>query len=197
MRSPRPRATWRIGWRSRRSSAWPPDSIEHIETRSLRWPGYESAIECHLFRFAVGPVPHRISGFAIVGPVTWALIADFSDWPADDIFAAFAGWHAEHEETRKLEPDDLSEDEQALAASLLKRRVVGRLFGISYSPAWDTFSARCMSWRRRGGEEMPVWSSSTIERPNWYPSGATSQPLGPTEAYYIHKGRSILRTFNP
>ena len=30
----------------------------------------------------------------------------------------------------------------------------------------------------------------------WYPQRGASRPMGPTEAYYLYKGRKILAAFN-
>ena len=82
----------------------PPGEMELIESRRQYWPGFEDPQECYLFRFTYNVPVGRLSNVGIAGPLTAAFTADMANLPADDIYAAFAGWHAEHDEIYEVPP---------------------------------------------------------------------------------------------
>ncbi len=61
------------------------------------------------------------SGVAIAGPLTHAFKADSADLPPDDIYAAFAGWHAEHAEIRETLAEELSDAQRKRWATVRQR----------------------------------------------------------------------------
>ncbi len=173
-----------------------PQAIELVDTRRLFWPGYPDEVESYLFRYQYA-VPHGyFSNVGIAGPLTHALRADLADLPPGDIYAAYAGWHAEHPEIQELPADNLPHDVldrwddvqcRLIAAGYDAPELVkvGRFFHD------EVFVAAAS----RGGNTGAVVADRL--RLEWYPAGHTRRPLGPTEAYYIHKGRKLLRSFNP
>jgi hypothetical protein len=174
----------------------PPHRVELIDTRRLYWPGYDEPVDCRLFAYEYRLRDGTLGGVGIVGPVTYSLAADLEDLPPDDIYAAFAGWQAEHEELQETPAADLPDWKrknlmlrlaplEAEGYHDLKLLQVGHFFGEEILIA---------SARRGDALGTVVLDADQV---SWYPAGATRRPIGPTEAYYIHKGRKLLKAFNP
>jgi hypothetical protein len=174
----------------------PPTRCELIDTRTQHWPGYEAPVACYLFRFTYERGAASYTNIGIAGPLPHAFIADLSDLPPADIYAAFAGWQAEHEEIYEVEADAWSE-EQRRAAELLERR----LRGSGYEAIQPVALAHVFGHRAlvavaslRGESGVAVVDADQLQ---WRPHAGSRRPLGPREAYYIYVGRQLLRAFNP
>lgn len=173
-----------------------PQAIELVDARRLFWPGFPDEVDSYLFRYQYALPQGHFSNVGIAGPLTFALRADLADLPPADIYAAYAGWHAEHPEIRETSAGNLPHDVLDRWDDLQCRLIaagyetpelvkVGRFFED------EVFVASAS----RGGHAGAVVADRA--RLEWYPAGHTRRPLGPTEAYYIHKGRKLLRSFNP
>ena len=79
----------------------PPSKLELLNNRELYWPSYEHPVQCYLFRFTYGTDP-AYSNVGIAGPVNHVFPNNIESLTLDDIYAAFAGWHAVHEEIYQL-----------------------------------------------------------------------------------------------
>ena len=79
-----------------------------VDARTQFWPGYEEPVRCYLFRYAYRFAAGEYSNVAIAGPLVHAFAADLSDLPPDDIYAAYAGWHVEHESIYEVPVDALA-----------------------------------------------------------------------------------------
>lgn len=173
-----------------------PTSISLVDSRRLAWPGYVEPIDCYLFRYECRWPQGELAGVAVAGPVTYTLSADLADLSPDDIYASFAGWHAEHEEIYEIDADRLSGAQRHTAGRMLDVARQGGYQSIELVKLGYFFGeAEAVATARRG----QISGAIIVDRQSvhWYPRGATSRPVGPSEAYYIHKGRKILRTFNP
>lgn len=173
-----------------------PQATELVDTRRLAWPGLPDAVDCFLFRYQYALPQGQFSNVGITGPVTCALRADLADLPPVDIYAAYAGWQAEHPEIQESAADALTFDQQdrwddvqcrLIAAGYDAPQLVklGKFFGD------EVFVATAV----RGGQPGTVVADR--QKLEWYPAGHTRRPLGAAEAYFIHKGRKLLRSFNP
>lgn len=173
-----------------------PQAIELVDSRRLFWPGFPEEVDSYLFRYQYALPQGHFSNVGVAGPLTHALKADLADLPPTDIYAAYAGWHAEHPEIQETAAGSLSHDVLDRWDDLQCRLIaagydapelvkVGRFFND------EVFVASAS----RGGHAGAVVADRL--RLEWYPAGHTRRPLGPTEAYYIHKGRKLLRSFNP
>jgi hypothetical protein len=173
----------------------PPAACEWIESRCLSWPGYEDPVDCHLFRFHYQFGDAQYTNVGIAGPVCHAFGSDLSDLPPDDIFAAFAGWHAEHEEMYEFDVAELHETEHAEVARLVRRL---------HDDGYDQIQPRklCLFFGDRVlvadavREGKPGVAVADYVETAWLPRSASSRPPGVDEAYCIYKGRRLLRTFN-
>jgi hypothetical protein len=174
----------------------PPEGIELFDERTLYWPGHEEPIECFLFRFTYRLADGEYHNVGLAGPCTHAFRADLTDLPPDDIYAAFAGWYAEHEDIYHQDANLLLPTQQAEVARLERRlrdeghqeirpRLLGYFLGDRLLVA-DT--------RYQGREGTAV---ADADRVDWRPRGAVARPLDAEMEYNIYKGRRMLRSFNP
>jgi hypothetical protein len=178
---------------------FPPTELELIDRRLLFWPGYEEPVDCCLFRYEYRLPGGELTGVGLTGPVTWAFTIDAAQWGADDLYALFAGWRAAHEEISEADVEDqdrpaLEPIVDALAAlgyRGLEPASIGQFFGTRHLVATANRQGRSGT--------VVVDLAALAESPEaavaWYPRGA-NRHFGPTEAYWMHKGRLMLRAFN-
>ena len=86
----------------------PPTSIDFVDQANMFWPGFDDPVDCFLFRFEYRNGESVFSNIAIVGPLVHAFMASLEGLELEDIYSAFAGWHAEHEEIFELDMHSLS-----------------------------------------------------------------------------------------
>lgn len=178
----------------------PPTACELFDRRKQFWPGFDEPVECFLFRFQYvvtieGEGERSFSNIGIAGPLAHAFVADLGDLPPDDIYAAFAGWQAAHQDIKEYDVSRLSKSEK-LEVERLKRRLhdagytqiepqtMGYFFGDK------ALVALC---QREGVAGIGVADFHDI---SFFPQHSI-RPLGAAEAYCIYKGRKLLKTFNP
>ena len=178
----------------------PPTRCELFDKRRIFWPGYSESVECFLFRFQYvvtieGEGERSFSNIGIAGPLAHAFVADLGDLPPDDIYAAFAGWQASHQEIKEYDVARLSKSEK-LEVERLKRRLhdagysqiepqtMGYFFG-------DKALVATVKHEDTAGVAVADFADIVF-----FPQRSTRRPLGPAEAYSIYKGRKLLKTFN-
>jgi hypothetical protein len=178
----------------------PPTVCQLFDQRCQHWPGFDQPVDCFLFQFqyvvttdAAGE--QSLSNIGIAGPLVHAFTADLADLPPEDIYAAFAGWHAQHADIREYDVARLSKSEQ-LEVQRLKRRLhdegcrdiepqrMGYFFGEK---------ALVANAERQGvGGVAVIDFRDTL----FFPVRNTRRPIGVEEAYSIYKGRKLLKAFN-
>lgn len=172
-----------------------PRAIELVDATRSFWPGYEGPVDCYLLRYEYQWGDRMLSGIGIAGPLIHALQADLADLPPADIYAAYAGYGAEHPEISELPAEDLPAEQAAVWESRrdeltaqgyedIELVMLGRFFDEQHFVA---------TGRRASQLWALVVDGRNLER-YLMPGGARS--LGPREAYLIHKGRKLLRAFN-
>jgi hypothetical protein len=173
----------------------PPNHIELIDSRTMYWPSYEQPCDCYLFRFEYELPGGMVSNMGLAGPATHAFQADLSGLQTDDIYAAFAGWQAEHE--------DIYEVPMALLNSA-QRREADRLLAELEQHQLEVIEALALTFFL--GEVAVL---AIVERAGRRASAITDglellqqsltdspQTLTPNILLAIYRGRKILRTFN-
>lgn len=173
----------------------PPDECRLFDQQTLYWPGYDDPVDCFLFQFSYRFPQGDFDSIGIAGPMTHAFAADLSDLPPDDIYAAFAGWQAEHEEIYEFDVTQLTEL-QRVEVTRLERRLHDEwyteiqpcLFGMFFGDRILVAKAR-----KDGVSGIAIVDEVQSQ---WFPETSSSRPLGVDEAYCIHKGRKLLRSFN-
>lgn len=174
----------------------PPTGIELFDQREQYWPSYDDPVECFLFRFQYDLGGGTYSNIGIAGPLEHAFSADLADLPPDDIYAAFAGWQAQHEEIREHDVSVLNESGR-IEVGRLERRLHDHAFESIAPVTLGTFFGERVLVATAVFDQHPgvaiVTSGGEI---TWLARNATSRPIGPMEGYCIFKGRRLLRTFN-
>ncbi len=174
----------------------PPTSLELIDEREQYWPSYDEPVQCYLFRFVYNLDTVVYANIGIAGPLEHAFGGDLADLPPDDIYAAFAGWHVEHEDLREYDVSKLN-DAQRLEVTRLKRRLhdAGLEAIVPHTLALFFGERVLIATGTKDGQSAVGITTDTGDLA-WLLRGSTSRPLGPHEAYCMFKGRRLLRTFN-
>jgi hypothetical protein len=174
----------------------PPGKCELIDRRTQYWPGYDDPVECFLFHFSYRLGGAVYSNVGIVGPLTHAMTADLADLPPDDIYAAFAGWQAEHAEIFEIAPDRLTASLQREADGL-QRRLQEAGYEEVQPVSLGSFFGDSVLVAAAEREGVPGYAVVDSEEIDWRPTAQRPRPLGPDEVYAIYKGRKLLKAFNP
>ena len=172
-----------------------PNSCELVDQRTQSWPGYDDPVDCYLLRFVYLINEVEFSNIGIAGPLTHAFAADLSDLPPDDIYAAFAGWQAEHEEIHEADAESLDE-RQRIDVSRLQRALTDEGCEAVQPQALGFFFGDRVLVATALRDGTPGVAVADSEHTYWWPQGATRRPIGPVEAYCIYKGRKLLQAFN-
>ncbi|MEM7314448.1 MAG: HEAT repeat domain-containing protein, partial [Planctomycetota bacterium] len=177
----------------------PPANCELMDASLLSWPGYEEPRNCYLFRYSYDIVdangqPATFSNVGIAGPLAHTFHADLSQLPTADIYAAFAGWQAEHEEIneqplqhRTMQPQVVQDFVERLEKEdydEIQPLVLGNFF---QDQVLVTLAKR---------ESTAGTVIVDQARSSWFPQSSSDRGIGPAEAYAIYKGRRLLRSFN-
>jgi hypothetical protein len=174
----------------------PPTSLELVDQREQYWPSFTDLVECFLFRFEYELGGGRYANIGIAGPLEHTFAADLADLPPDDIYAAFAGWQAQHDDIWEQEVSMLTEAQRVEVARLERRLHDHGMESIVPVTLASFFGERVLVasaiFDRHPGIAI-VTSGGEI---TWLARSASSRPLRPADAYCIFKGRRLLRTFN-
>ena len=133
-----------------------------------------------------------MEGIGIAGPVVHAFRADLADLGPSDIYAAYAGWATEHEEIREQSAESIDDRERA---EWIDRR--GALVGMDYKDpqlvkVGQFFGQRHYIARSRHRDQPGILVDDG-RKVEWFSSTGAARSVGAEEAYYIVKGRKLLR----
>lgn len=193
----------------------PPTAMELVDSRTLYWPSYDEPQSCYLFRFSyrlpaqvsiAGGDQHgqldsavenvlEFSNIGIAGPVTHAFQADLANLPADDIYAAFAGWQAEHEDIFEV-PMAVLNPEQRREADRLLESLEHLGLRIVEPIALTFFLGEIAILAKVEKEGKQLCCVSDGAELLCLPATPAPNSLTPEVALAIYRGRKLLRTFN-
>lgn len=173
----------------------PPTDLEVVDSRHLLWPSYHDPIDVFLVRFEYNFGDRTYSNVGMTGPVAFAMSADVANLPLDDIYAIYAGWHADHPEIFSVPTDQFNEVQTRVMGSFQKH--LTRLNYESPKPALLGFfldeQAGIFTAVRDSTECVVVTDGlETIDQP----ISGRLRPLSPEDLFNLYKGRKMLRTFN-
>jgi hypothetical protein len=179
----------------------PPAAIELFDQRRQFWPGFTEPVDCFLFRFTyvvtvAGEGERSFSNIGIAGPLAHAFLADLADLPPDDIYAAFAGWQAEHEEIREYDVPRLSQSEQLEVERLVRRLHDAGYTHIEPERMGYFFGEKALVAGAVLGDVAGV-AVADFQEIAFFPRRHSRRPLAAAECYSIYKGRKLLGSFNP
>jgi len=173
----------------------PPSRCELVDARQQAWPGYDEPVECFLFRFVYAFHEAEFSNIGIAGPLTHAFAADLADLPPDDIYAAFAGWQAEHEDIYELAVDSLN-DAQRVEVVRLERRLRDAGYDAIVPQTLGSFLGNRVLVASVMYQGAPGVAIADPLQCAWWPRRGSPRPIDADVAYCIYKGRKLLRAFN-
>ena len=173
----------------------PPTSVSVVDRRRMLWPGDEDPVDVFLVRFDYALGSRQYSNVGFTGPGTHAFGTDVADLPVDDIYAMYAGWHADHPEIRSHLADKLSEPQTRVMGELavwLDRQghenCQPELLCQFLDETAGVFSAT------RDGKECLVITDG-LETMD-LPTGGRWRAPTPEDLFNLYKGRKMLRSFN-
>ena len=174
--------------------AVPPSSLELMNSREMYWPSYDHPVQCFLFRFSYGTEP-TYSNVGISGPVTHAFPVNIESLTLDDTYAAFAGWHAVHDEIYQLS----LEQAHGLRGDEL-RVLLDKLLEQEFDSSEPVFAGSffgelvLIAEAVRNSEPVVV----LVDQADLFCFTSTSEEnrIDPKMAYTIWRGRRLLEQFN-
>ncbi len=174
----------------------PPTSVEVVDSRRLLWPSFHDPVDVFLVRYQYDFGDRSYSNIALAGPTVFSLSADLGDLPPEDIYAVYAGWHAEHKDIFTVPASELNEAQRRLVEPLqayLERHdyedIQPALLGFFLEEIAAVFTAS------RGGVAC-VAVTDGLETMD-LPVAGRLRPVNPDDLFHLYKGRKMLRTFNP
>jgi len=174
----------------------PPTHVEVVDSRRILWPSYHDPVDVFLVRFEYSFGERQYSNIGIAGPTTFALSADVADLPPEDIYAIYAGWHAEHDDIFTVAARELNDAQMRLTEPMrdyLERLgyedLKIQLLGFFLDETATIFSAH------RDGTQCLVVTDG-LETMD-LPTAGRLRPPQSQDIFHLYKGRKMLRTFNP
>ncbi|MFW6106897.1 MAG: HEAT repeat domain-containing protein [bacterium] len=173
----------------------PPTSLELFDSRSQFWPGFDSPVACYLFRYEYRFPNAPYHNVAIAGPMVHAFVADLTDLSAEDIYAAYAGWHVDDESVFEV-PADQFTGEQLSEAERLERRLRNEQYDAIQPLRLGYFFGERALIAKAMHEAVAGIAVADQNGTDWFPITTQHHAIGAEEAFCIYKGRRLLRLFN-
>lgn len=174
----------------------PPSSVTTIDSRRWMWPGFNDATNCFLVQFTYDMGARHYSNVALAGPATYAFACDVADLPIDDIYAIYAGWHAEHDDIFSIAAGSFNAGQQRVVDELaihLERGDYEELKAELFGVLLDEHAAAFIGSRTGKPVRVITDGLETIA----LPIEGRMRPLQASDLWNLYKGRKMLRTFNP
>lgn len=171
----------------------PPQLFELLDSREQLWPGYAEPVPCYLFRFTYDLPQGIYRGIGMAGPILYSMTVDLSDLPPEDIYAVYAGWAAEHPEIREQPAAAFGDFDRQQVARLTHRLTAQDYTAIDPQKLGYFFGQPVLVARavREEAHGVVVADDQQIQ---WHPT-TSRHPLTAQEAYYLYKGRRLMRAF--
>lgn len=173
----------------------PPTTIEHLETRTLYWPGFEEPRDCYLFKFTYQVPQGVFSNIGMAGPLTRAFASDLTGLAIDDQYAAFAGWQAEHDEIFEVPVHEFNEP-QRQEADRLKSVLSQDGFQVDSILALTFMLGETALLARMSRDGQKYVGISDGEESVCIVSGPQPTAISPDIVLAIYRGRKLLKAFN-
>ncbi|MCO8120811.1 HEAT repeat domain-containing protein [Stieleria sp. TO1_6] len=173
----------------------PPTHVEVVAARRLLWPSFDDPVDVTLVRFEYNMGDQSYSNIGMTGPAVFTMGCDLADMPVDDIFAIYAGWHADHPDVFSVASDAFNEAQRRVMEKLQQHlqhlgyeELSPALLGLFLDERAGVFTAK-----REDTECVVVTDGlETIDQA----TAGRNRPLSPGDLFNLYKGRKMLRTFN-
>lgn len=177
-----------------------PNHAAVVDSRTLAWPGFDDVVPCFLVHYVYELASQRIENLGIVGPVTHAFSLDLSKLPFSEIYAAFAGWSAVHDEIEELTLEQAEARFPGLQQRLLSRLSSEALSGLPLADVTPVFVGMLMGEPALVAEGIRFDRHGTIvvtrDEVAWFDPGGGTAPGRNELAWAVFKGRRMLAAFN-
>lgn len=173
----------------------PPTNVEVVASRRMLWPSFDDPVDVTLVRFEYNLGDRAYSNIGMTGPATYTLGCDLADLPVEDIFAIYAGWHAEHPDIFTVPREAMNEAQirvmeqfQQHLQHLGYEDIQPALLGLFLDERAGVFHAT------REGTACVVATDGleTIDQA----TAGRSRAMQADDLFNLYKGRKMLRTFN-
>jgi hypothetical protein len=172
-----------------------PHEMELFDARTQYWPSFEAPRDCYLFRYTYVLPTGQLSNIGIAGPLTCAFNSDLGNLPADDLYAVFAGWQAEHEDIYEV-PEALLNRDQRREADRLVRSLQERECDVKQILALTFFLGEIALLATIIHEGKRLHAVTDGNELLYFPASEHPTALTPDLVLAIFRGRKLLRTFN-
>ncbi len=173
----------------------PPTDVEAIESRRLMWPSFNDPVDVFLVRYEYNFGQQQFSNIGITGPVVHTMAADVAELPTDDIFAIYAGWHAEHEEIFSIPVGELNPAQARMLQPLIEHLERAGYEGIQPLLLCFMLDEHAAVFEASREDTKCLVVSDALETID-HPIAGRPRPLMPEDLFNLYKGRKMLRTFN-
>ncbi len=173
----------------------PPTELECIDQCNQFWPGFETPVDCYLIRYHFRFGETGYSNIGIVGPLTHSITANLTDLPSSDIYAIYAGWHAEHEEIQQQDVTQLDHS-QKMEVEPFEQILSRSGYQDIELHTWGSFlgdPVLVAKVKQDGAAGVAIVDSSDIF---WHPHQPGPRPLTADDVYNLYKGRKLMQAFN-
>ncbi|GAB5406254.1 MAG: HEAT repeat domain-containing protein [Aureliella sp.] len=172
-----------------------PSGMELVDERTMYWPSYDEPRECFLFRYWFNFPAGKVQNLGIAGPVCHAFSDNLESLSHDDIYAAFAGWHAEHDDIFAVPAHLLNPAQRREADNLLHR--VYELDFVEVKLEALTFflgTVAILAVAQKTGRNVTIVvdDQECLSMPRSEAPGSLTSEL----VLAIYRGRKLLRSFN-
>jgi len=169
-----------------------PQKLDLCDTRTLPWPGFEEPVTCYLFRYTYRLAGKEVIGIAIAGPLVHAFTANMSQLSPYDIYSAFVGWSAVHEE---IDEQEIQEPSERLGAG--REKEFAHLQSQGFDHLELVIEATFFGEKILVAKATRNNQNGTVilqgDQYHWY--SGTSQELPPSMVYSMFKGKRLLKAF--
>ena len=173
----------------------PPSEMELFDQHTQHWPGYDDPVNCYLFRYNYKFTRGTYSNIGIAGPLVHAFLGDLSNLDPDDIYAAYAGWQAEHADIYQIDVKQLTDRQRSET-----RRLENRLWTDGYEDVQPVVLGFFFGEKVLVATAVCDGTAGVVvvddDKIHWHCGGTDQQSPDPQEVYCIYKGRKLLQTFN-
>ncbi|MDG2469241.1 MAG: hypothetical protein P8M80_08195 [Pirellulaceae bacterium] len=172
----------------------PPTIIELREQQTFYWPGYDEPVDCFLLQYEYQLGENSLTNIAMTGPMVHAFSANLTHLKPAEIFSAFAGWDAEHEEIFELDMESLTTHRQTDRFKLERKM---QDFGCSEIRIglMAVFFGEILAVANCQFDDQPHIVFADGNEVDCFPVGS-NPPITISEGYSIYKGRKLLAAFN-
>lgn len=175
----------------------PPDELEILDHRDLRWPTDGEVKHMWLIRFRAKDTTGLASdqtGVGLVGSITFCLFSDELDQRhAEDAYAIHCYWEmANHNRITESDVEEPSDYDSLLQQWNGPRLEEAKLIAVSEPGADTSYPRRLVGLASAKIGGMPGWAVLDGPESKWYPADDLPEGHRPNTLLKIHIGRRLL-----